>query len=679
MPVSQSAVTVFEPELHHISLDSVFRGVEHSLSSPDTPIHQYRGIKYASVPARFRRSKVFSSYPPAVDASRYGPICPQIKGMKIFEETLFGLNDDDIPQQILKQNEFECLNLNITCPGGLTPQSHLPVMVWVHGGDDRGSGASWVYDGGAIVRKSICIAKPVIMVTFNFRLGLFGFAAGPQLREDGEEGIGNFGLRDQRNLLEWLHRYIGDFGGDPHNITLFGQSSGAFDIVCHLLSTANETRPLFHRAIVQSAVFDYNIPEVDAAGSQLSRLMSSMHLSTISQLRAMDADQLVKFGRSIRVVDDGIFLRHDWKDYLLPEDAHRTHHLSISKAALAALRSHSSTPRPSMSSSSSSHTSSSSIFQPLLIGDCGSDSTLWSTPISYWSSFAATKRIKAVCQSLSKTNALFRTYDVLSNTSDEEIAERLGELIGDARVAWPTDCFAANVRRAAAAGKETSGPSSSSGAPASVPVGGGGVWRYVFDQEGPWSLTPHHAADLMYLFDNAPVPNSAISSSSSAKSIVGSGDAMDMFPDTFSFSDDEDDDMDTDLHLRGHIHENTEGDGEEEGIKYPSVVRDDDAMSSEEGGNSAWGINLPSVAAWSYSRVRDTMQEQWISFANGQAPFGQDKVYVFGPEGETGERSSLIFEGRRRKAWWKKVFEPLGMQVVQKMGVELSRGPPLRG
>ncbi|KIK70247.1 hypothetical protein GYMLUDRAFT_34733 [Collybiopsis luxurians FD-317 M1] len=669
MPISQSAATVFEPEVHHVALETVFRGVEHSLSTLDTPIHQYRGIKYASVPARFRRSTVFSSYPPVVDASRYGPICPQVKNMNSFEETLFGLNYEDVPNQSLKQNEFECLNLNITCPGGLTPQAHLPVMVWVHGGDDRGSGSSWVYDGGALVRKSVLMAKPMIMITFNFRLGLFGFAAGPQLREDSEEGIGNYGLRDQRNLLEWLHRYIADFGGDPNNITLFGQSSGAFDIVCHLLSTANETRPLFHRAIVQSAVFEYNIPNIDAAGCQLSRLMSTMHLSTISQLRAMDADQLVKFGRSLRVVDDGVFLRHDWKDYLLPDDAHRHHHhmlnnsISKPKAALAALYSHSSSPSKPItgSSPSSAHATSSnphsnaarSIFQPLLIGDCASDSMLWSTPIRYWTSAAATKRIKAVCQSLSKTNTLFHTYDISSYTPDDEIAERLFELVNDARVAWPTDCFARNVARET---KERIGGGAVAGGALA-----GGVWRYVFDQEGPWSLTPHHAADLMYLFDNAPLPESC-SSSSSTRTIAASGES-EMFPETFTF-----DDVDVD-----------EGDGY---IKYPSVVRDDDAMSSEEdafgfGGEDSWGF-APSVAAWSYSRVRDTMQEQWISFAHGQAPFSEDKVFVFGPEGETGERSNSIFEGRRRREWWKKAFEPLGIQVVQKMGVELSRGPPLR-
>lgn len=137
------------PVLNHVTLQTTFRGLVHPMSSQDAQIHQYRGIKYASVPARFRQSKLYTSYPMITDATRYGyvpllisslvclttssPICPQVKGTKSIEETLLSLADVDIPKQALKHNEFECLNLNITCPAGLTPQARLPVMVWVHG------------------------------------------------------------------------------------------------------------------------------------------------------------------------------------------------------------------------------------------------------------------------------------------------------------------------------------------------------------------------------------------------------------------------------------------------------------------------------------------------------------------------------------------------------------------
>ena len=110
------------------------------------------------------------------------PICPQPK-TKGYEEELFGLSEDVIPPQTLKQNEFECLNLNITCPSTAYPGSHLPVMFFVHGyvmfiligklglilrsGGNRGSGSSWLYDGGALVQRSIMLGKPVILVTIK--------------------------------------------------------------------------------------------------------------------------------------------------------------------------------------------------------------------------------------------------------------------------------------------------------------------------------------------------------------------------------------------------------------------------------------------------------------------------------------------------------------------------------
>src|SRR4030081_712554 len=128
----------------------------------------------------------------------------------------------------------------------------------------------------------------------SFRIGLFGFAAGTQLlednRADGSDGVGNYGtcvllfrstlcttffilgLRDQRIAMEWLHHYISGFGGDPNNVTLFGSSTGAADIVVYLLSKPNEPRPLFHRAIIQSAVLE-PIQDVNAASWHLSRAM----------------------------------------------------------------------------------------------------------------------------------------------------------------------------------------------------------------------------------------------------------------------------------------------------------------------------------------------------------------------------------------------------------------------
>lgn len=592
------------PDVHHVGLATTFHGLVHPISTPQNIVHQYRGIKYASIPARFRQSKLCISYPRTrVDCTRYGPICPQLKGRRTLEETLFGLELNEIPDHgPLKQHEFECLNLNITCPGGLTSYSRVPVMVWVHGGGDRGSGSSWVYDGGALVRKSMIIGKPIILVNFNYRLGLFGFAASPQLREDckaaGEEGVGNYGLRDQRRALEWIHRFISEFGGDPHNVTLFGESTGASDIVYHLISTCNQSKPLFHRAIVQSAIIDTSIPDVASAGWHLSRLMSALRISTTAQLRAIDAEKLLAYGQTMRAVDDGVFFRPGWKSFFMLEDKHHHHHHREKVLRLPAN------------------------LQPLIIGDCACDSVLWSLPASQWTSAAVVRRLKAVCQSISKASQILGAYDISSSTPESEITERVLELIGDARVAWPMECVAQNTKHER---------------------GGRGVWRYVFDQDGPKRGIPHHAVDLMYLFDNVP---DAFPSSSSSE--FGATEEW-----ACTFTDDEDD--------------------VESSLTFSSVtVRSDE---TEDGSDEEW--RSPTVDEWSYSRVRDAIQERWIAFAYGEAPWNEEKVFVFGPEGETGERSAQIFNGRRRVHAWKTALAPLGMEVVQKVGVELSRGPPL--
>ena len=416
--------------------------------------------------------------------------------------------------------------------------------------------------------------------------------------------------------MEWLNLYIGGFGGDPCNITVFGESTGGADIICHLLSAENQSRPVFQRAVVQSAVLDHNLPDVIHAGRQLASILSALKVSTIEQFRTIDADTLVGLGQNLRAIDDGDFFRQGWKDYFVREDAHACRHLQIkdhiararSRSAVRGVTSPSRTPALALPAT----------LQPLIIGDCSSDSMLWSLPASLWTPSAVVRRIRAVCQSLSKASNILRAYDISPHTPEQEIGDRVLELVNDARVAWPTECVAHNAKRER---------------------GGRGVWRYVFDQEGPSTGIPHHAADLIYLFDTVPLPLSTRPSEPSSSSNCG-------FHESFDDSDD-DEDMTHNFTLRS--------DPEDE--EWAAAVVDE----------------------WAYTRVRDAMQERWISFAHGEAPWREDKVFVFGPEGETGERSGCIFEGRRRKEIWKETLEPLGMQLVQKVGVELSRGPGFNG
>jgi carboxylesterase type B len=474
------------------------------------------------------------------------------------------------------------------------------------------------------------IRKPLIVVTCNFRLGLLGFATGPIIHDDnlaaGQEGTGNYGLRDQRKVMEWLHNYIGEFGGDPNNITLFGAGSGAADIVCHLLSRPNEIKPLFHRAVVQSAVFEPILPDIGSAGRYLCRVMSSLQVSTIEKFRCVEVDKLVGLGHTLRAVDDGVFFRTGWQSYFTHEIQHPQthqkshHHTEISRpvglgvsnyfntlhrsVSSSRNRSRSRPPLRSVRSPSKPPSRSEPIphLQPLIIGDCSSESLLWSMPVSLWTAAGVVRRLKAICQSLSKTSSILRAYDISSHTPDEEIVERVLELVNDARVAWPTQCFADRAKHER---------------------GGKGVWRYVFDQEGPWRGLPHHASDLMYLFDNVPLPASAL---------VATTESDSFYDGPFDVSYDEGSECDS----------------------LSALGMDDDEWLTT------------TVDEYSYARVRDTVQDRWISFANGEVPWREDKVFVFGPEGETGERSKDIFDGRRRNGCGRRLLTPLVSNLFRK-------------
>ncbi|KAF8838942.1 alpha/beta-hydrolase [Paxillus ammoniavirescens] len=586
--------------LYHSTLGTTFKGIEHAISASQLAVHQFRGIKYATIPARFRQSHLVTSYPSLVDATKYGPICPQTN-QKSLEEELIGLSDTDIPRQVLLQDEFECLSLNITCPPGQNSESRLPVMVWVHGGGNHGCGSSWVYDGGALVSTSIRIGKPILMVTFNYRLGFFGFAASPKIAEDnrtaGEEGVGNYGLRDQRRALEWVHEYISDFGGDPSNVTIFGSSSGAADIIGHLYSNANKAYPLFARAIVQSAILEHNVPNVSTAGWLVSRALYSLGASSVEQLRAVPAEALAEINCPIGAVDDGTFFINGWRELLFPssepEEAEKLPFgRSLAALRFGALKGRSRSPHPQGRIAPHSAISG---LQPLIIGDS-----------SGWAASGV---------SLNKATALLNAYDIAPHTT-YELSDRVLELVEDARIAWPTD--------------------------------GRPVWRYIFDQEGPARGIPHHAADLIYLFDNVPLPLTPFSSPVSfdgdeplpslPSSVSSNGDIGDILGRTRTLDD---------IEMMDNIEYN--------------------ARSSPIGG---WA--RPVVDEWSYAHVRDAIQSRWIAFAWGERPWDNSR------EGETGERSAGIFEGRRRRKIWEEVLRPLGMALVQKVGQELSNGPASR-
>jgi para-nitrobenzyl esterase len=182
-------------------------------------------------------------------------------------------------------------------------------MVWIHGGSNtQGTGAGSYYDGSAFAHDG------VVLVTLNYRLGLLGFFAHPALTREAAGGAtANFGLLDQVAALAWVHRNIAAFGGDPGNVTVFGESAGAMDTVA--LLTAPAAKGLFQKAIVESAPLEDEWPTLAQASDTGARTASALGLpgerATGAQLRAIPIEQLVdpKARLSIDPVIDGVLLQ----------------------------------------------------------------------------------------------------------------------------------------------------------------------------------------------------------------------------------------------------------------------------------------------------------------------------------------------------------------------------------
>ncbi|RAK76825.1 putative carboxylesterase [Aspergillus fijiensis CBS 313.89] len=208
-------------------------------------VTQFLGIKYATLSDRLADAQLIETRDGEVlDATKDGPttLSPSFGcdlELSIVQHTL--------PKKPLPQSDVDCLNLNIATPSDTTTDARLPVFVFIHGGGLFIGANSWPqFDLERLVALSVSNGLPIVAVSINYRLGMFGFMTSEELRNAGYKA--NNGLRDQRVALEWVRRHIGDFGGDPDNITLAGMSAGAASVACHLES---ET-PLFKRAILMS-------------------------------------------------------------------------------------------------------------------------------------------------------------------------------------------------------------------------------------------------------------------------------------------------------------------------------------------------------------------------------------------------------------------------------------------
>lgn len=201
----------------------------------------YKGIPYAAPPVgelRWKEPQPVAPWKEVRACTAYGHACPQAEWPYQIQSDIFRITDQD----------EDCLYLNVWTPARST-EERLPVMVWIHGGGFTvGSGSQVLYEGKHLAHKG------VVVVTINYRLGPFGFMAHPKLSEESPHGVsGNYGLLDQIQALKWVRNNIAAFGGDPGNVTVFGESAGGASVCALLASPLAEG--LFHRAIAESGAF----------------------------------------------------------------------------------------------------------------------------------------------------------------------------------------------------------------------------------------------------------------------------------------------------------------------------------------------------------------------------------------------------------------------------------------
>lgn len=243
----------------------------------------FRGLPYALPPVgerRWRPPVPMPRWDGVREALKPGPACtqPARRAGSIYASPLAETAED-------------CLSLDIWAPTGARD---LPVFVWIHGGSFVwGAGSEPYYDGAALARRG------AVVVTINYRLGVFGYLAHPELSAESPDGIsGNYGLLDQIAALEWVRDNIAAVGGDPANVTIAGESAGALSVL--YLMAAPAAHGLFARAIAQSAYMistpalkdvRHGQEPAEAAGE---RLADKIGAAGIAGLRSMDAEALAE-------------------------------------------------------------------------------------------------------------------------------------------------------------------------------------------------------------------------------------------------------------------------------------------------------------------------------------------------------------------------------------------------
>ncbi|MBS0385526.1 MAG: carboxylesterase family protein [Proteobacteria bacterium] len=247
----------------------------------DGAIRVFKGIPFAAPPIgalRWRPPQASARWSGVRSAQEFGPACIQPTR---HEQNIY-TSDIGTPSE-------DCLTLNIWTPADAR---RAAVLVWIHGGSlTGGSSREMLYDGARLASRG------VIVVSINYRLGILGYLAHPELSAESPDHIsGNYGLMDQIQALRWVHENIEAFGGDPSNVTIAGESAGGLSVM--YLMAAPSARGLFAKAIAESAYMvsaqelkqrNHGTPAAEDTGAHL---VAALHAPNIAALRAMDAQAI---------------------------------------------------------------------------------------------------------------------------------------------------------------------------------------------------------------------------------------------------------------------------------------------------------------------------------------------------------------------------------------------------
>ena len=260
-------------------------------------VHIFKGVPFASPPVgdlRWKEPQPLAPWTDTLACNKFAasPVQNEQKPFMMWTEEFLA------PSQPFGE---DCLYLNIWS-GASTAGDKLPVLVWIYGGAfNSGSGACAIYDGKALAKEGI------VYVTINYRVGVFGFMAHPDLTaESPHQSSGNYGLMDQIAALKWIKNNISAFGGDPEKVTIAGQSAGSMSVQSLVASPL--TKGLFRGAIAQSGAGQSarTLQDAEKIGMSLSAKINS---SSIASLRQVQADSLLSlantfpFGSFFPIVD----------------------------------------------------------------------------------------------------------------------------------------------------------------------------------------------------------------------------------------------------------------------------------------------------------------------------------------------------------------------------------------